>query len=64
MDRIPHSDSEIIKVEDRKFKPEPTKDELGVLTWEFEIPAEGETKITYTFQVEYPRGQIIHPPLP
>ena len=64
MDRIPHSDSEIIKVEDRKFKPEPTKDELGVLTWELEIPAEGETKITYSFQVEYPRGQIINPPLP
>ncbi len=64
MDRIPHSDSEVIKVEDRKFSPQPTKDELGVLTWEIEVPKEGETKITYSFQVEYPRGQRITPPLP
>lgn len=64
MDRTPHSDSEVIKVEDRKFKPEPTKDELGILTWELDVPPEGETKITYSFQVEYPRGQTITPPLP
>lgn len=64
MDRTPHSDSEVIKVDDRKFKPEPTKDELGVLTWEFEVPPEEEIKIRYTFQVEYPRGQTITPPLP
>jgi uncharacterized protein (TIGR02231 family) len=64
MDRIPHSDSEIIKIEDRKFNPQPTKDELGILTWEIEIPKEGETTITYSFQVEYPRGETITPPLP
>lgn len=64
MDRIPHSDSEVIKIEDRKFSAQPKKDELGVLTWEIEVPKEGETKITYSFQVEYPRGQIITPPLP
>ena len=64
MDRIPHSDSEIIKIEDRKFSPLPTKDELGILTWEIEVPKEGETKITYSFQVEYPRGERIVPPLP
>jgi uncharacterized protein (TIGR02231 family) len=64
MDRIPHSDSEIIKVEDRKFSPATSKDELGVLTWEIEIPQEDEVKITYSFLIEYPRGQRIHPPLP
>ncbi|MFX1491639.1 MAG: DUF4139 domain-containing protein, partial [Promethearchaeota archaeon] len=64
MDRIPHSDSEVIKIEDRKFSAQPKKDELSVLTWEIEVPKEGETKITYSFQVEYPRGQIITPPLP
>jgi len=64
MDRIPHSDSEIIKIEDRKFTPQPTQDELGVLTWEIEVLKEGETKIKYSFQVEYPRGEIITPPLP
>lgn len=64
MDRIPHSDSEIIKVEDRKFTPVPAKDELGILTWELEVPTEGEKKIKYSFKVEYPRGEIITPPLP
>ncbi|MFX0167923.1 MAG: mucoidy inhibitor MuiA family protein [Candidatus Hodarchaeota archaeon] len=64
MDRTPHSDSEVIKVQDRKFRPEPQKDELGVLTWELEVPPEGEAKITYSFQVEYPRGRTITPPLP
>ncbi|MFX1576413.1 MAG: mucoidy inhibitor MuiA family protein [Promethearchaeota archaeon] len=64
MDRIPHSDSEIIKIDDRKFSPQPTKDELGILTWEIEVPKEGETKIIYSFQVEYPRGETITPPLP
>jgi uncharacterized protein (TIGR02231 family) len=63
MDRTPHSDSEIIKVEDRKFSPAPKKDELGVLTWEIEVPQEDKAKITYSFLVEYPRGQRIHPPL-
>ncbi|MFX1581978.1 MAG: DUF4139 domain-containing protein, partial [Promethearchaeota archaeon] len=64
MDRIPHSDSEIIKIEDQKFSPQPNKNELGILTWEIEIPKEGETKINYSFQVEYPRGERITPPLP
>ncbi len=64
MDRIPHSDSEIIKIEDRKYSPQPSKDELGILTWEIEIPKEGETKIIYSFKVEYPRGETITPPLP
>jgi uncharacterized protein (TIGR02231 family) len=64
MDRTPHSDSEVIKVQDRKFRPEPVKDELGILTWELEVPPEGESKIIYSFQVEYPRGQTITPPLP
>jgi uncharacterized protein (TIGR02231 family) len=64
MDRIPHSDSEIIKVGDRKISPKPDKDQLGVLTWELEIPAEGEEKITYRFDVEFPRGTRIVPPLP
>ncbi|MFW9830258.1 MAG: mucoidy inhibitor MuiA family protein [Candidatus Thorarchaeota archaeon] len=64
MDRVPHSDSEIIKVDNRKFTPAPTKDELGILTWELEVPPEGETKITYSFQIEYPRGETITPPLP
>ncbi len=64
MDRIPHSDSEIIKVGDRKITPKPNKDQLGVLTWELEIPAEGEEKITYRFDVEFPRGTRIVPPLP
>ena len=64
MDRIPHSDSEVIKIDDRKFSPQPAKDELGILTWEIEVPKEGETIITYSFQVEYPRGERLHPPLP
>ncbi|MFX1475560.1 MAG: mucoidy inhibitor MuiA family protein [Promethearchaeota archaeon] len=64
MDRIPHSDSEIIKVGDRKISPKPDKDQLGVLTWDLEIPAEGEVKIAYRFDVEFPRGTQIVPPLP
>jgi uncharacterized protein (TIGR02231 family) len=64
MDRIPHSDSEKIKVEDRKFSKKPDEDQLGVLTWEIDVPAEGEMKITYSFQVEFPKGTNITPPLP
>jgi uncharacterized protein (TIGR02231 family) len=64
MDRIPHSDSEKIKVENRRFSPKPTEDKLSVLTWELEVPASEETKITYSFQIDYPRGTIITPPLP
>jgi len=64
MDRIPHSDSEIIKVEDRKFSQKPKENQLGVITWEIDVPVEGEMKITYSFQVEFPRGTIITPPLP
>jgi len=64
MDRIPHSDSEEIKVTDIKFSTKPSKEQLGVLTWEVEVPPQGETKITYSFQVEYPRGARIVPPLP
>jgi uncharacterized protein (TIGR02231 family) len=64
MDRIPHSDSEKIKVENRRFSPKPTEDKLGVLTWELDVPASEETKITYSFQIDYPRDLNITPPLP
>ncbi len=64
MDRIPHSDSELIKVQSKKFSLEPTEHKLGVLTWKLDIPANGKLKITYTFEVEYPRDVQITPPLP
>jgi len=64
MDRIPHSDSEKIKVENRRFSPKPTEDKLGVLTWELDVPASGETKIAYSFQIDYPRDITITPPPP
>ncbi len=64
MDRIPHSDSEKIKVQVKKFSLKPTDSKLGIFTWETEIPAETEMKITYVFEVDYPRGLRITPPLP
>ncbi|MFX1475561.1 MAG: mucoidy inhibitor MuiA family protein [Promethearchaeota archaeon] len=64
MDRIPHSDSEKIKVDEKRITPKPTETRLGILTWEIDIPAGGEEKITYEYEVEYPREIRIHPPLP
>jgi uncharacterized protein (TIGR02231 family) len=64
MDRIPHSDSELIKVQSKKFSLDPNEHKLGILTWEFDVPASGELKITYTFEIEYPRGLRVTPPLP
>ncbi len=64
MDRIPHSDSEKIKVDDKRMSPKPSETRLGILTWELDIPAGGETKITYEFEVEYPKEIQITPPLP
>jgi uncharacterized protein (TIGR02231 family) len=64
MDRIPHSDSEKIKVDDKRMTPKPTQTRLGILTWEIDIPAGGEEKITYEYEVEYPKEIRIHPPLP
>ncbi len=64
MDRIPHSDSEKIKVDDKRLSPKPSETRLGILTWELDIPAGEEMKISYEFEVEYPKEIRITPPLP
>ena len=64
MDRIPHSDSEIIKVELGKLSHKPTQNQLGVLTWELNVGPKAEEELIYSYQVEYPRDKTITPPLP
>ncbi len=64
VDIIPHSNSEKITVE----IPEPTlpykKMELGVIEWETKLAAGAETKIGYSYEVEWERDVLIRPPLP
>ncbi len=64
VDIIPHSNSEKITVE----LPEPTlpykKMELGVIEWETKLGAGTETKIEYSYEVEWERDVSIRPPLP
>ncbi|MBY8998367.1 MAG: mucoidy inhibitor MuiA family protein [Candidatus Thorarchaeota archaeon] len=64
VDVIPYSNSEKITVE----LPEPTlpfkKMELGVIEWETKMGAGTETKIGYSYEVEWEKDVTIRPPLP
>ncbi|HUT79912.1 MAG TPA: mucoidy inhibitor MuiA family protein [Candidatus Bathyarchaeia archaeon] len=63
-DVIPYSRSERIKV--KNFEPSivPTKDNLGIYTWELSVKTAGETKIAYKFEVEWEKDYEITPSLP
>ena len=53
-DRIPHSRNEQIKVKVLKLTPPIQVGELGNLTWELDIVANGKTEIYYQFSIEHP----------
>ncbi len=53
-DQIPHSRNEQIKVKLIKVTPQISLGELGKLSWELDLPANGKTEITYQFSIEHP----------
>ncbi|MCF2139940.1 MAG: mucoidy inhibitor MuiA family protein [Candidatus Lokiarchaeota archaeon] len=67
MDRIPHSDSEKIKIGKINFSEPPKKQELGVITWEIDMEKlknQEEKIIKYSFEVTWEKDIKITPPLP
>lgn len=63
-DRIPHSNSEKIKVEIEEIIPEPSKKELGILKWQFNLKGIDEKVIQYKYYVEYDKEVTVTPSLP
>ncbi len=63
-DVIPYSRSERIKIKDFEASISPTKDNLGIHTWELKLKADEELIITYKFEVEWEKDYEITPPLP
>lgn len=55
-DRIPHSRNEQIKVKLIKVTPQIQLGELGKLTWELDLPANGKTEVYYQFTLEHPEN--------
>ncbi len=55
-DQIPHSRNEQIKVKLIKVNPQIQLGELGQLTWELDLPANGKTEIYYQFSIEHPES--------
>lgn len=63
-DVVPYSRSERIKVKNIEPNIVPTKDNLGIYTWEITVKTGAETKITYNFDVEWEKDYEITPSLP
>jgi len=63
-DKIPHSSSENIKVEIEEIVPDPSKKNLGVLKWKFNLKGIKEKTINYKYYIDYKKGIQITPPLP
>ena len=63
-DAIPYSRSERIKIKGFEASIAPTKDNLGIYTWELKLKPDGVTKITYKFEVEWEKDYEITPTLP
>ncbi|MBN1328873.1 MAG: mucoidy inhibitor MuiA family protein [Candidatus Heimdallarchaeota archaeon] len=63
-DVIPYSRSERIKVKSFESNITPTKDNLGIYTWEMTVKPGAETKIEYRFEVEWEKDFEITPSLP
>ncbi len=63
-DAIPYSRSELIKIKGFEANVAPTKDNLGIYTWELNLKSDSTTKITYKFEVEWEKEYEITPSLP
>ncbi len=64
IDRIPHSNEPELQVKSDVEKLGPDKQELGVITWNLEIPTKDKHTIEYGYEVEWKRGTAVYPPLP
>jgi len=64
-DHLPISQHERIRVRVQSIQPPPTeRTKLELLTWEFQLPANGEQRIEYRFGIENPQGvRVIGLPL-
>jgi len=63
-DRIPHSDSDKIKVLPEFLDRQPDKIRLGILKWKIELKDVDQLKITYKYAVEWDQSVTITPELP
>jgi uncharacterized protein (TIGR02231 family) len=54
-EQIPHSRSEQIKVKLIKISPQIPLGEMGILTWNLNLPANGKLEIYYQFAIEHPQ---------
>jgi len=55
-DQIPVSQHERIKVKAQAIQPPPTeRTKLELLTWRFSLPADGDFKVEYRYQIEHPQ---------
>ncbi|NHJ13482.1 MAG: mucoidy inhibitor MuiA family protein [Candidatus Thorarchaeota archaeon] len=64
VDRIPHSNSEKIKVELKPPAISYKKMELGVIEWELAIEPQKKVEVEYEFEVSWEKDVTISPPLP
>ena len=64
VDVIPYSNSERITVQLSDLSIPTAKEELGVIRWETKIEPAAETKIRYSYEVEWEKDVAIRPPLP
>jgi uncharacterized protein (TIGR02231 family) len=62
-DRIPHSNSEKIKVIPEYPDQAPNKDQMGILKWKIELKDVDSKKIRYNYDVEWDKEIQITPPL-
>nr|MDO8080056.1 mucoidy inhibitor MuiA family protein [Candidatus Freyarchaeota archaeon] len=58
-DRIPHSLSPEIDVKINSIKPQPDKQELGILRWKLELNPGEETAVSYEYSVEWNRNYTV-----
>nr|MDO8116607.1 DUF4139 domain-containing protein [Candidatus Sigynarchaeota archaeon] len=64
-DAVPHSDSELVKVQLSQMSHEPVENKLGVLKWQLKL-GELERKIVvkYGFTISYDKDVRLETPLP
>ncbi|WXG39974.1 MAG: mucoidy inhibitor MuiA family protein [Candidatus Freyarchaeum deiterrae] len=59
VDRIPHSLSPEIEAKITSIKPQPDKQELGILRWKLELNPGEETEVSYEYNVEWNRNYTV-----
>lgn len=59
VDRIPHSLSPEIEVKINSVKPQPDKQELGILRWKLELRPKEEMEVSYEYSVEWNKNYTV-----